>query len=65
MSPSYLIINFQVLKCSLGGRNFGHNYGSVSALSFNSDSSRLLAGFAKGHIVHFDLVNGKQLQVNL
>lgn len=53
----------QVLKCSLGGKAFGADYGAVSALSFNADCSRLLAGFAKGSVIEFDIVHGKHLQV--
>ncbi|XP_024940795.1 vacuolar protein sorting-associated protein 8 homolog isoform X2 [Cephus cinctus] len=36
--------------------------GSVSALGFNHDGSRLLAGFARGHILMIDSVNGKVLR---
>ena len=34
--------------------------GAVSSMAFNPESSRLLVGYAKGHIVEFDLTSGKQ-----
>ena len=34
--------------------------GSVSSMAFNPESSRLLVGYAKGHIAEFDLTSGKQ-----
>ncbi|CAD6242413.1 GSCOCG00009489001-RA-CDS [Cotesia congregata] len=37
--------------------------GSVSALGFNHDGSRLLAGFARGHILMIDSSAGKVLRV--
>ena len=49
----------QVIKWFLGGVDVGANYGAVSCLGFNSDSSRLLAGFARGQMIEFDLVTGK------
>lgn len=36
--------------------------GSVSALCFNHDGSRVLAGFARGHILMIDSSNGKVLR---
>lgn len=36
--------------------------GSVSALCFNHDGSRILAGFARGHILMIDSSNGKVLR---
>ena len=36
--------------------------GSVSALCFNNDGTRILAGFAKGYIVMIDTSNGKVLR---
>lgn len=36
--------------------------GSVSSLCFNYDSTRLLVGFARGHILMFDLSNGKLIR---
>ena len=36
--------------------------GSVSALCFNYDGSRILAGFARGHILMLDSSNGKVLR---
>nr|XP_034192046.1 vacuolar protein sorting-associated protein 8 homolog [Osmia lignaria] len=36
--------------------------GSVSALCFNYDGSRVLAGFARGHILMIDSSNGKVLR---
>ena len=37
--------------------------GSVSALCFNHDGSRILAGFARGHILMIDSSNGKILRM--
>nr|XP_033321301.1 vacuolar protein sorting-associated protein 8 homolog [Megalopta genalis] len=37
--------------------------GSVSALCFNYDGSRVLAGFARGHILMMDSFNGKVLRI--
>jgi len=34
----------------LGSTAVGAQYGAVSAMSFNRDSTRLLAGFAKGQV---------------
>ena len=36
--------------------------GSVSALGFNHDGTRILAGFAKGYILMIDTANGKILR---
>eukprot|EP00090_Calanus_glacialis_P010435 TRINITY_DN18820_c0_g1_i1.p1 TRINITY_DN18820_c0_g1~~TRINITY_DN18820_c0_g1_i1.p1 ORF type:complete len:1423 (-),score=489.80 TRINITY_DN18820_c0_g1_i1:146-4273(-) len=52
----------QVIKWFLGGVEIGANYGAVSSLAFNSDSSRLLAGFARGQLIEFDIVSGKILR---
>ncbi|ESO93558.1 hypothetical protein LOTGIDRAFT_215952 [Lottia gigantea] len=52
----------QVLKWCLGSTAVGSQYGSVSALSFNRDCSRLLCGFAKGQITMWDLTNGKLIR---
>ena len=49
----------QVIKWFLGGVEIGKNYGAVSCLAFNTDSSRLLAGFARGQMMEFDVVSGK------
>jgi hypothetical protein len=43
----------QVLKWCLGSTAVGAQYGSVSALSFNKDCTRLLCGFAKGQVIHY------------
>ncbi|CAB4059908.1 VPS8 [Lepeophtheirus salmonis] len=63
-SRGYILIfdSQQVLKWSLGGTNFGSEYGSVSALAFNLSSTRIIAGFAKGHLLEFDLLTGRQLR---
>ncbi|XP_011698851.1 PREDICTED: vacuolar protein sorting-associated protein 8 homolog isoform X2 [Wasmannia auropunctata] len=37
--------------------------GSVSALCFNHDGSRILAGFVRGHILMLDSSNGKVLRI--
>ena len=52
----------QVIKWFLGGLDIGNNYGAVSCLAFNTDSTRLLAGFARGQLMEFDVVTGKVLR---
>lgn len=52
----------QVIKWFLGGLEIGSNYGAVSSLAFNSDSSKLLAGFARGPLMEWDLNSGKILR---
>ncbi|KAG1714892.1 Vacuolar protein sorting-associated protein 8 [Nymphon striatum] len=52
----------QVMKWCLGNIEVGEQHGSVSALSFNADCSRLLVGHAKGLISKWDLQTGKLLQ---
>ena len=56
----------QTLKYSLGGPSIGRECGSVSCLAFaqNIDEgpTRLLAGFAKGHLLEYDLTTGKLLR---
>ncbi|BFY99915.1 hypothetical protein BsWGS_02955 [Bradybaena similaris] len=52
----------QVLKWCLGSTAVGAQYGSVSALSFNRDCTRLLCGFARGQITMWDLTTGKLLR---
>uniref|UniRef100_A0A8C7HGY7 VPS8 subunit of CORVET complex n=1 Tax=Oncorhynchus kisutch TaxID=8019 RepID=A0A8C7HGY7_ONCKI len=42
----------------LGSTATGAEYGAVSALSITHDCTRLLCGFAKGHITMWDLANG-------
>ncbi|XP_067930193.1 vacuolar protein sorting-associated protein 8 homolog [Watersipora subatra] len=58
----YVFEPSQAMKWSLGTAKTGEQYGSVSCLSFNVDSSRLLAGHAKGQITMWDLSNGKLLR---
>lgn len=50
------------MKWCLGGKTYGDECGSVSSLAFNHDSSRLLVGFAKGHLIEFDIQTGKLLR---
>jgi hypothetical protein len=50
----------QTLRWCLG--ETAQDQGSVSSLSFNHDCTRLLAGFARGHILMFDVVGGKLLR---
>lgn len=50
----------QTLRWCLG--ETAQEQGSVASLSFNHDCSRLLAGFARGHILMFDIINGKLLR---
>ena len=52
----------QVIKWFLGGLDLGSNYGAVSSLAFNTDSTRLLAGFARGQLVEWDISTGKLLR---
>lgn len=52
----------QALKWCLGSRQLGEQYGSVSALGFNSDCTRLLCGYAKGQLTMWDLTSGKLLR---
>ena len=56
----------QTLKSSLGGHTFGRECGSVSCLAFDNNieegPSRLLVGYAKGHLLEYDLTNGKLLR---
>lgn len=40
----------QVLRFCVGNRNVGSEYGGVSCLGFNRDSTRLLVGYAKGQV---------------
>ncbi|GLH03603.1 Vacuolar protein sorting-associated protein 8 homolog [Gryllus bimaculatus] len=50
----------QTLRWCLGATE--QDQGSVSSLSFNHDCTRLLAGYARGHILMFDVQNGKILR---
>ena len=52
----------QVIKWFLGGVEIGKNYGAVSCLAFSVDSTRLLAGFARGQLMEFDIVSGKVIR---
>ncbi|XP_076973888.1 vacuolar protein sorting-associated protein 8 homolog [Tamandua tetradactyla] len=52
----------QALRLCLGSTGVGSQYGAISALSINSDCSRLLCGFAKGQITMWDLASGKLLR---
>ncbi|PIK60990.1 putative vacuolar protein sorting-associated protein 8-like [Apostichopus japonicus] len=52
----------QTLKWCLGSTAVGAQYGAVSALCINNDSTRLLAGFAKGQMTMWDLTTGKLLR---
>nr|XP_033800413.1 vacuolar protein sorting-associated protein 8 homolog isoform X1 [Geotrypetes seraphini] len=52
----------QALRLCLGSTAVGAQYGAISALSINSDCSRLLCGFAKGQITMWDLASGKLLR---
>ncbi|XP_075463221.1 vacuolar protein sorting-associated protein 8 homolog isoform X3 [Ascaphus truei] len=52
----------QALRLCLGSTALGAQYGAISALSINSDCSRLLCGFAKGQITMWDLAGGKLLR---
>nr|XP_002121576.1 vacuolar protein sorting-associated protein 8 homolog [Ciona intestinalis] len=52
----------QALKYCLGSIQIGSKYGSVTALTFNTDTTRLLVGYAKGEILMYDVTNGKLLR---
>ena len=49
----------QVIKWFLGGLELGGRYGAVASLAFNRESTRLLAGFARGQMVEWDVTTGK------
>uniref|UniRef100_H2ZCD2 Vacuolar protein sorting-associated protein 8 central domain-containing protein n=1 Tax=Ciona savignyi TaxID=51511 RepID=H2ZCD2_CIOSA len=57
-----LFDNSQALKYCLGSIQIGSKYGSVTALTFNMDATRLLVGYAKGEILMYDVTNGKLLR---
>ncbi|KAF2346971.1 Vacuolar protein sorting-associated protein 8 central domain [Trinorchestia longiramus] len=52
----------QALKWCLESHHVGEEYGSVSSLALSEDGTRLLAGYAKGHLCLFDLITGKLMQ---
>ena len=52
----------QTLKWCLGSTQLGDQHGSVSALALSEDGTRLLAGYAKGHLCLFDLTTGNVMQ---
>ncbi|GAB6028320.1 Vacuolar protein sorting-associated protein 8 [Chamberlinius hualienensis] len=52
----------QALKWCLGDTTTGEQYGAVSSLAFNDNSTRLLIGFVKGQITMWDITNGKLLR---
>ncbi|XP_061693394.1 vacuolar protein sorting-associated protein 8 homolog isoform X4 [Syngnathoides biaculeatus] len=54
--------NNQALRLCFGTKTTGEEFGAISALSINNDSSRLLCGFAKGQMTMWDLANGKLLR---
>ncbi len=46
----------QTLKLSLSGSK---DFGAVSSMCFNPESTRVLVGYAKGQLNEFDLTSGK------
>jgi len=52
----------QKLKTCLGSTSVGQKFGGVSAVCFNTDSTRLLAGYSKGQILMYDVTNNKLLR---
>lgn len=52
--------NSQTLRWCLDSQD--KDQGSVSALCFNYDVTRLLVGYARGHILMYDIKNGKLLR---
>ncbi|KAB7507360.1 Vacuolar protein sorting-associated protein 8-like protein [Armadillidium nasatum] len=55
-------ISLKGIASQLINAHQGEQHGSVSALAINQECTKLLAGFAKGHLCLFDLSNGKLLQ---
>ncbi|XP_061095890.1 vacuolar protein sorting-associated protein 8 homolog isoform X1 [Conger conger] len=52
----------QVLKLCLGSQALGAQHGSITALSFNRDGTRILCGFSMGPILQWDVESGKLLR---
>ncbi|XP_064186858.1 vacuolar protein sorting-associated protein 8 homolog isoform X2 [Anguilla rostrata] len=52
----------QVLKLCLGSQALGAQHGSITALGFNGDGTRILSGFARGQILQWDVESGKLLR---
>ena len=52
----------QVMKWCLGDPERAAEVGSVSCLTFNADSSRLLVGHVRGLITMWDVTSGKLLR---
>ncbi|XP_054013291.1 vacuolar protein sorting-associated protein 8 homolog [Hylaeus anthracinus] len=57
-----LVLGFDSLQTLRWCDQETRHQGSVSALCFNFDGSRVLAGFARGHILMIDSSNGKVLR---
>lgn len=58
-----LILGFDSLQTLRWCDQEERHQGSVSALCFNHDGSRVLAGFVRGHILMLDSNNGKVLRI--
>lgn len=57
-----LVLGFDSLQTLRWCDQEARQQGSVSALEFNHDGTRLLAGFARGHILMIESANGKVLR---
>jgi WD40 repeat protein len=57
-----LILSFDSAQTLRWCHRDTRHQGSVSALCFNHDGTRILAGFAKGYILMIDSSNGKILR---
>ncbi|KAJ8277054.1 hypothetical protein GJAV_G00070960 [Gymnothorax javanicus] len=64
MSTGQLLIfdPSQVLKLCLGSQALGAQHGSITALGFNGDGTRILCGFARGQVLQWDVESGKLLR---
>lgn len=57
------ILNFDASQTLRWCHRDTKHQGSVSAICFNHDATRILAGFAKGYILMMDSSNGKILRI--
>ncbi|XP_068142955.1 vacuolar protein sorting-associated protein 8 homolog [Drosophila tropicalis] len=56
------ILNFDVTQTLRWAHQDKHSQGSVSSLAFNGDSSRLMAGYARGLVIVMDTQTGDALR---
>ncbi|XP_065831810.1 vacuolar protein sorting-associated protein 8 homolog [Oscarella lobularis] len=57
-----LVFEAKALKWVLGDAMQGGQYGAISATGFNTDSTRLICGYARGQLTMWDVVAGKLLR---